>query len=174
MILRALFFILIGTAVVADINEADSIKIIDWLTENSKYEYNGEELPDVVFETIPDMCKVLYPNGVPDPCEIAGYYNNDTNTIYIADTPTTHMVEEGYKEAVLVHELVHFLQWINGEYDKVACRQELEKDAFKLQDQYIDEYGLPEENQNDPLFALLVSNCPELLWPTPGLTPGGG
>lgn len=163
MILRCFIIIMLfALPVKAQVSWSDSARIITWLTDNSDYEWNGEPLPKVKFETIENMCITLFPEGVPDPCNIGGYYNDETNEIFIATTPTEHMVEERYEESVLVHELVHFLQKINGTYETIECRRGLEKDAFHLQDKYIDEFGLPEELHNDPLWALVMSSCPQM------------
>ena len=51
------------------------------------------------------------------------------------------------------------MQKINGVYETVECRAQLEADAFKIQDLYIDTVGIDENNKNDPLFALLASMC---------------
>ena len=46
----------------------------------------------------------------------------------------------------------NFLQKINGVYETVECRAQLEADAFEIQDLYIDTVGIDENNKNDPLF----------------------
>ena len=38
------------------------------------------------------------------------------------------MVEENFYEVVLIHELVHYLQYHSGYYDVVECKQQLESD----------------------------------------------
>ena len=157
LMLVAIFTIL-PYKVLSDVYHHDTLRIIQWLTDNSKYEWSGEELPEIKFEDTEVMCEILFVEP-PIPCDIGGYYNDDTNQIFIANEPTRHMVEEGYVESVLVHELVHYLQFINGEYKVVECNRELERDAFDLQDKYVTEFGLPEEHLNDPLFALMVSSC---------------
>jgi hypothetical protein len=69
------------------------------------------------------------------------------------------MVEEGFVDVVLVHELVHFLQHNNGVYEIVKCRRELEKKAYKIQDLFVTENGLPDRQRPDPLFSLIASSC---------------
>ena len=41
-------------------------------------------------------------------------------------------------QVVLLHELVHFVPYYDGEYERAECKQALEIDAFELQDQWID------------------------------------
>ena len=70
------------------------------------------------------------------------------------------MVADRFQEVVLIHELVHFMQYFNGVYEQVACQQELEQDAFNVQDIYVKENNIDPRNAPDPLFAMIVSNCP--------------
>lgn len=47
--------------------------------------------------------------------------------------------------SVLLHELVHYLQELNGRYaDKTACDRfrDRELEAYRLQDEYLSRYGL--------------------------------
>ena len=133
-------------------------KFINFIVDNTELEYNGEPVPSIHFATHEEMCAVLYTDP-PSDCNIAGYYNDDLNQIWIATSPTKHMVAEGFQDVVLVHELVHFLQKINGVYETIECRKALERDAFAIQEQFVDEAGLPERQKPDPLFSLIVSAC---------------
>jgi hypothetical protein len=104
---------------------------------------------------------VVFPDTEPHAdCNIAGYFDHEINLIVISDTVTEYMVEDHFYEVVLLHELVHFLQYRNGEYERAECKQALEKDAFELQDQWIDEQGIDPEQKNDPLFVIFVTMCP--------------
>mgnify|MGYP001171970500 FL=1 len=137
------------------------LEMIDFIEKNSDYKYDGSPLPTVHTATSKHMCKVLFVGEPPDPCHIAGYYNDDTNEIFIADKPTEHMHLKGFRESVLMHELVHFMQKINGTYETVDCKQALEGPAFQIQDKYTKENDhIHEKNENDPLFALMASSCP--------------
>ena len=157
MLKYIIFFILAYLPVHAD--ETKLLAMIDYITRNSKYEYKDQTLPTVAIKTTEQMCKELYIGEIPDPCYVAGYFNHESNEIFIADKPLKSTNTRGFYDSVLLHELVHFLQSINGEFEKVSCRRELEKDAFSIQDKYIDEFSLPEELHNDPLFALMASMC---------------
>ena len=141
-----------------DWDHCKKIEMIRFIEKNSNLDYDGSPLPDVVIQREDEICSVLYEKPMLE-CDIAGYYNDDTNIIYIRDGPTQHMVDDGFYETVLIHELVHFLQKINGVYETVECRAQLEADAFKIQDLYIDTVGIDENNKNDPLFAMLASMC---------------
>ena len=71
------------------------------------------------------------------------------------------MTEDRFQEVVLVHELVHFLQYHDGTWQKVQCRQELELHAYEIQDVYVDLYGIDIKQKIDPLFGILSSMCPK-------------
>ena len=157
MLKYIVFFILAYLPVNAD--ETKMLAMIDYITRNSKYEYKDQTLPSVAIKTTEQMCKDLFLDEVPDPCHIAGYFEHEANRIFIADKPLESMNGKGFYDSVLIHELVHFLQYVNGEYKKVSCRRELERDAFKIQDDYIDDFNLSEKLHNDPLFAIMASMC---------------
>ena len=160
-LIAALFFFI--TPVYATTDDV-MLDMIEFIEKNSKYEYNNEKLPYVQIRTIDELCQAVYPpdvyESIKDDCAIAGYYDHNLNAIFIADESGPYMVDEGFIETVLLHELVHYLQYLNGEDEKVKCMRELEIDAFLLQDDYVLHKGYPEEQRPDPLFAAIVSTCP--------------
>ena len=135
--------------------------MVTWIESNSRYEYHGQQLPRVERYTPEQVCAATYPDKEPHAdCNIAGFYDHETNLIVVADSVTEYMVEDHFFEVVLLHELVHFLQYYDGEYERAECKQALEIDAFDLQDQWIDEQGIDPEQKNDPLFVVFVTMCP--------------
>jgi hypothetical protein len=162
-----LFFIVVSYCLLTTIAFASSkdimLDMIEYIENNSKYVYNGERLPYIELRTKIEICETLYPdfNAEEDDCLAVGYYDDITDTIFIADSPSKYMVEEKFFEVVLFHELVHYLQDINGEYDKVECQNALEKDAYLLHRDYVRHMGWPEEQEPDMLFAMMVSMCAE-------------
>lgn len=137
--------------------------MIEWIEKNSKYEYNEEKLPRIEIRTQEEICEVLFENP-PKDCIALAYYDNNMNTIFISPVPIGGMVEEKFIEVVLLHELVHFLQYVNKEEQKVRCQNALELDAYKLQDKYIEEMGWPDEQRPNMLFAYVMSSCREDLF----------
>ena len=135
--------------------------MIQWIEDNSTYTYGGQPLPRIELHSADRICSEIFPDRESHAdCNIAGYFDHDTNLIVISDTVTEYMVEDHFYETVLLHELVHFLQYYDGEYERAECKQALEKDAFALQDQWIDEQGIDPEQKNDPLFVIFVTMCP--------------
>ena len=134
--------------------------MVQWIVDNSRFEYHGDPYPKVTTETALTVCSEIYPDSEPHAdCNIAGYYDHEANHIVISDSVTEYMVEDHFREVVLLHELVHFVQYYDGEYERAECKQALEIDAFDLQDQWIDEQGIDPEQKNDPLFVVFVTMC---------------
>ena len=136
--------------------------MLAFISDVTEYENKGYPLPEIVIVNAKDVCEGAYMREMDDveDCDIAGYYNDDTNTIFIRDTPTRYMSEDRYQEVVLVHELVHFLQKFSGTYETIECKQALETDAYNVQSLYIDLMGIDEKNKPDPLFAIISAMCP--------------
>ena len=134
--------------------------MVQWIVDNSRFEYHGDDYPTVSHRSPLAVCAEIYPDAEPhEDCNIAGYYDHDRNHIVISDTVTEYMTEDHFSEVVLLHELVHFVQYHDGEYERAECKQALEIDAFELQDQWIDEQGIDPEQKNDPLFVVFVTMC---------------
>lgn len=140
--------------------------LINFIEENSSYEYDGWTYPDIIVETEKQICSVIYDDPSNISCDVAGYYNDQTNIIHIRNGPTEHMSDDRFFEVVLVHELVHFLQYHSGVYDTIACMQKLEVNAFEVQDKFVEKQGIDPTQAPDPLFSMLVSSCPNERLPT--------
>ena len=169
-LLSVAFIIVLGiVGVFAYSNQFDSnhnmMKMIKFIEQNTELKYKGDPLPKVEIATQKEMCEVLF-DVVPTECNIAGYYNDETNVIVIGKNPTKHMVKDKFKEVILVHELVHFLQKTNGVYETIECRRALEQDAFKVQELYVEEHNINPRQKPDPLFSMMISNCHTYRMPT--------
>jgi len=136
--------------------------MIGFITDVSDYEYKGYPYPNIVIDNAKDVCEGAYMREVEniELCDIAGYYNDDTNTIHIRDTPTRYMTDDRFQEVILLHELVHFLQKFSGTYEEVECKQNLEEDAYRVQSLYVDLMGIDEQQKPDALFAIISALCP--------------
>ena len=141
--------------------ESEVYNMIGFIENHTELEYDGSELPSIHIVLEKQVCNDVY---VPprDVCNIAGYYDHDTNSIFITNNPIEYMVADSYHEVVLVHELVHFLQYINGIYETIECKQALEQDAFMIQEKYVEENNIDPQNAPDPLFAMISSMCPNM------------
>jgi len=137
---------------------------IQWIVNNSDFEYNNEPLPTV--KKIPKDWMEIYAYGDQKVAE-AERNGNDLPRIYaLYDEKSNEIiVPEGFdlddfsKHHIIVHELVHYLQDINGLYEtKKAkdCIQSLEPPAYELHTKWMDEVDHPSERPN-PLFVLMLS-----------------
>lgn len=85
--------------------------------------------------------------------QLKGFYN-ERLTIYL------HGSFDNAKPAYqswLLHELVHYIQWHNGEHID-ACWGQLEAEAYRLQDQWRVEKGM--HRQADPFrLVMLEAAC---------------
>lgn len=138
------------------------LDMIEFITSNSKYEYNNEPLPYIQVKSAQELCEAVYsPESLAklSECTVAGYYDPTLRTIFVADKPNKYMAEEKFFETVIFHELVHYLQYLNKYDESVECQAGLERDAYLLQDKYVEHMQWPEKNRPDMLFALIVSSC---------------
>lgn len=144
-------------------SEEIMLKMIDYIEQNSDFVYNGEPLPTIEIHSEIDICYDLFPADVVEDmggeCHISGYYMDQTKTIVIADDSGEFMVDEKFIETVLFHELVHYMQYMNGAHETADCKNALELDAYILQDKYVQEMGFPEEQRPNMLFAIFTSTC---------------
>lgn len=154
--------LLSSTSVLATSSEV-MLDMIEYIEQHSSYSYAGERLPFVEIREPSEIYIGLMGEPMPEDATVfpAGYFDHNMNTIYISSKPGPYMVEEGFIEVVLFHELVHFLQYENGIYETIECKNALERDAYKLQIKYIDYMDYPEEQKPDPFFAAIVSMCNE-------------
>jgi hypothetical protein len=135
---------------------------IEWITQNTEYEYHGEPLPEV--KTVPYawlQVEVFGPetvakaemNGTELPL-INGAYNPETNVMLFPDTvdPWSWDVAD-----TMAHELVHYLQMVNGNTHE--CVQANEREAYELHWQWAQEHGHPSEEPNWLYVFMLEMSC---------------
>ena len=142
-------------------------KYINWITENSDFKYNGEALPTL--KKIPEDQLVVYAYG-PDAVlqaeqnettlpEIIALYDHEKNQIIVNKN---FELEDFTKHHIIVHELVHFLQMINGHYstpEAIKCQTSLEPIAYKLHMKWMDEVDHPAERPNSLFLFFLDKAC---------------
>lgn len=96
-----------------------------------------------------ELVSVAYEGEVPagfdyDSNTTIGLYNHKNNTIYLSDIVD---INTRFGKSVLLHEVVHYLQYQNGVYDSAQCVAENEKLAYKIQNSYLTEHNV------DQLFS---------------------
>lgn len=152
---------LILTASVANANPIFE-EYIDWIVANSDFEYNGESLPTVERASREMLMIMLYGEEVVAQAEknnnhlpeAEAIYDDETDTIFL---PHETDLEDFANHYIIVHELVHYLQDINGITDE--CLGRLEIPAYKLHAKWQDEVDHPAPRPNALFVAMLELSC---------------
>jgi hypothetical protein len=154
--LLILSFILAKPVYAESVEEAKMLELINWIVEESAiYEYNDEPLPKIVYATQEQLGAYFY--------GLDTYLENEDKLIPIegifrsADEGTMFLLEDfdwesGSTMDVVVHELVHYLQYINGR--TFSCSVAGEIDAYKFQSIWLMDNPIP--NRQAPTFLTAV------------------
>lgn len=142
-------------------------KYVNWITANSDFEYNGETLPTL--KKIPRDQLIIYAYGADAVAEaeqnaaelpeIIALYDHEKNQIIVDNE---FELDDFTKHHIIVHELVHFLQLINGHYDTSEvqkCQSSLELIAYELHIKWQDEVNHPAERPNELFLFFLEKAC---------------
>lgn len=144
------------------------LKHVEWISSETFLDYNGEELPTIRKISRAEMAIRFY--GIdPDPkkqtkqdlqrintSKIAALYHADKNTMYF---DTNFSVRDWDTRHILVHELVHFMQKVNGLYIGNYCKGGLEALAYGIQGKWQREKNHPSKIPPISLIARLRSTC---------------
>ena len=139
--------------------------------------YSIPEIPDIKYLSTMDIRAYAYgcdqvpiPNNNEDICAvredwdidysgpIALYDHMDKIVILNKDFDITTV----HNKSVLFHELVHHLQYENDIDSTVECRGDLEKEAYTLQDEWLQEtYDVTvwDTIKINRLFFMIITNC---------------
>lgn len=85
-------------------------------------------------------------------CNVLGWYN-DTGIVYLDRRLKTE--DSVFTQSLLVHELVHYLQDLSGQFDSNSCEASVarEREAYQVQSDYIMAYGTM------PFFSTVHRTC---------------
>ena len=114
-------------------------ELLSWINNHSAFNHSIGDMPDIVKVSALDMAKVAFgkelPKSVdPDKLRIYGLYNFNERAVYILDS--LDLTSENGK-GILLHELVHFLQYQYDLDKNVQCKNELESLAYMLEAKYL-------------------------------------
>ena len=117
--------------------------LLNWINDNSSYNYDLSQLPKIVKVNNTEIAQVAFGKNLPaamDPGSlgIKGLYNFNNKKIYILDSLDLS-TEDG--RAILLYELVHFLQYQHSEDKAVECKSELELLAYRLEAKYMEAHN---------------------------------
>jgi len=122
-----------------------------WIGANTGYDV---DLPHPLIKTVTQQeLERIYSNGAGTENHLHGFYDRKEDIIYLPDTWKQY---DAWSQGVLLHELIHYVQDQNQA--KFQCTNEMEKEAWPLQKQYLLEYHGYVWDYDELWFAV-ISNC---------------
>ncbi len=112
-----------------------------WINQQTGLTFNEHQLPDVQQVPNSQLALIMFSGDIPigyNEDRLLGLYDHDRGIIYISDGID---LDSTYGKSVVLHELVHHLQFVHKQNEKVTCRKSLERLAYELQHQYLLEHG---------------------------------
>lgn len=118
--------------------ESQLVAYIAYIEDVTTLKYDGQPLPEIVSESPEEMLLRYYGDFEVAQAEykgetlpaVDGLYDAEINTIYVVSTYDLNGMDSA---PTLIHELVHYMQDINGEYEEVgndtACLEGLAYDV---------------------------------------------
>jgi len=147
------------------ITESLMLEYVDWITDNSEFEYSGEALPEITFRTTVELQQMQYgaerweelaATGLDLP-EIVALFDRHENRILFN---TGIDFSDWSNDHVIVHELVHYLQMTNQTPSN--CSLDLEPAAYALQIEWQDQFDHPGERPDQFRLVMLNVGCSAL------------
>ena len=113
--------------------------MFNWINNHSSFDHDVNNMPDVVKVSAMQMAEVAFggelPRAVdPEKLRIYGLYNFNEGAVYILDSLD---LESENGKGILLHELVHFLQYQYDKDEDVKCKNELESLAYILEAKFL-------------------------------------
>jgi hypothetical protein len=122
-----------------------------WIGANTGYDV---DLPHPVIKIVTQQeLERIYSKGAGTENHLHGFYDRKEDIIYLPDTWKQY---DPWSQGVLLHELVHYVQDQNQA--KFQCTNEMEKESWPLQKQYLLEYHGYVWDYDELWFAV-ISNC---------------
>lgn len=120
---------------------------VDWIVAHSDYEHDGQPLPEVraypqevlQFERYgQEMMDLVARSKNTIRPSIWAIYDHNVDAILVSDDLDQ---DDPQFQAILVHELVHYLQDVNGTMN-LDCLARNERPAYKIQKAWADAHGV--------------------------------
>jgi Domain of unknown function (DUF6647) len=117
-------------------------QLIIWINEHTSFSYRADKIPVVKHIPAKQMVEVAFKKNYSKILDqktfnILGLYNFEDNAIYLLDNIDLQ-AEKG--KGILLHELIHFLQYQYGHDKIVSCMNELEAMAYLMETKYLAEH----------------------------------
>jgi|TARA_Y100000590_G_scaffold452401_1_gene595510 hypothetical protein len=123
-----------------------------WIGANSSLD-TLVDIPQVIFLPQEQMESLYYSTGNQKSGTLHGFYNTKQDVVILPDTWDRR---KGWDLSVLLHEVIHYVQDMNG--ITFQCLAEMEKDSWPLQQKYLKEVHNIDWNY-DELWHLVISTC---------------
>jgi len=131
------------------------VSLLVWISAETGLEYDGKSAPTLEFASQEALARLQYDGVLPETFDskthsFLGLFDHNQQKIYLLDSIKPKSVNG---RSILVHELVHYLQYQNELDHKVECRQQLEELAYFTQETFLKKYWFrPGFTTNDVFF----------------------
>lgn len=117
--------------------------LLKWLSNRTELKFDVSAIPSVQRASNDELINIAFSNNVPKAADVSalnifGLYNFKTNTIFLRGDVDLKSPEG---KAILLHELVHFVQYQNHLELKVDSVKGLEALAYMLEANYLSNSG---------------------------------
>lgn len=137
------------------------VSLLFWISSNSPMVIEGGSIPDVVSVDKAEILQVAFgekaaPAMRAKGIEVFGLYNYEEDRIYLLNELDLTTIKD---KAVLLHEIVHYLQYKAGDDKIVQCKNQLESLAYHVEADYLEAHGESIALDHDHIERL--SKCPK-------------
>ena len=118
------------------------VSLLIWIGSQLNLAVELDSVPAVRFASGEMLVQMAFAGERPAAAnhkKVLGLYDFQNQIIYLAEGTD---LKSGEGKAVLVHELVHFLQYQHGVHRRIACIGELEPPAYLLESVYRSRHGI--------------------------------
>ena len=107
--------------------------LLSWTVNLSSYPHPGT-IPEIIYKSHQFFVDTACIGQTR--CDAVAWYDNNGN-IFLDDRLKNNT--DAYTRSVVVHELVHYLQDLSGNYDNMNCdlHAKREREAYSVQRQYL-------------------------------------
>ncbi len=133
--------------------------MFSWINDHSSFSHDVTNMPDIMKVSAKQMAEVAFggelPQSVdPEKLRIYGLYNFNEGAVYILDSLD---LKSDKGKGILLHELVHFLQYQYEKDEEVKCKNELESLAYVLEARFLQSHD--REHKINMAHINRVSQC---------------
>ena len=114
--------------------------LLGWINNHSTFKYDIDNIPKIKKVSAIEIAKVAFGGELPAAIDakslnIFGLYNFNEKTVYLLDSID---LETNHGKGILLHELVHYLQYQTGVDKNAKCKNELESLAYVLEAKFLE------------------------------------